>query len=171
MFLNYDNESGSVRPSLDEVDDSSTDNSFFSAGDTHSFPNHECFELELEEPMYILGYSEGKMEWFDNSLPLWLPGGLDSKDFDGMEDMFFIQAEDELFGKDYCYATKILDAKYEWTNVAEVLDKQTHLNAHQIKDLLQVLQDISKMFNGTLGLSPHHKVHIELVPYAKSAHA
>ena len=47
-----------------------------------------------------LNYSEGKMEWFDCSLPLRPPGGLDSKDFDAMEDMFFIQAEDELFGKD-----------------------------------------------------------------------
>ena len=65
------------------------------------------------------------MEWFDCSLPLRTPGGLDSKDFDAMEDMFFIQAEDELFGEDWlsCYATDILDAKYEWTDVAEVIDK------------------------------------------------
>eukprot|EP00804_Cyclotella_cryptica_P016779 CCRYP_002068-RA/>CCRYP_002068-RA protein AED:0.41 eAED:0.41 QI:0/0/0/1/0/0/3/0/182 len=83
-----------------------------------------------------------------------------------MEDMFFIQAQDELFGKDWlsCYATNILDAKYEWADVAEVIDKQTDLNAHQKKDLIQVLQDNSKMFGGTLVLYPHHKVHIELVP-------
>jgi len=120
-----------------------------------------------------LNYSEGKMEWFDCFLPLWPPDGLDSKDFDAMEDMLFIQAEDELFGKDWlsCYATDILDAKYEWTDVAEVVDKQTHLNAHQKKDLLQVLQDNCKMFNGTLGLYPHRKVHIELVPDAKPIHA
>jgi hypothetical protein len=94
------------------------------------------------------------------------PGGLDSKDFDAMEDMFFIQAEDELVGEDWlsCYATDILDAKYEWTDVAEVVDKLTHLNAHQKKDLLQVLQDNSKMFHGALGLHPHRKVLIELVP-------
>eukprot|EP00804_Cyclotella_cryptica_P019353 CCRYP_006199-RA/>CCRYP_006199-RA protein AED:0.31 eAED:0.37 QI:0/0/0/1/0/0/4/0/415 len=111
-----------------------------------------------------LNYSEGKMEWFDCSLPLRPPGGLDSKDLDAMEDMFFIQADDEFFGKDLlsCYATDILDAKYEWTDVADVVDKQTHLNAHQKKDLLQVLQDKSKMFDGTLGLYPHCKVHIEL---------
>ena len=35
-----------------------------------------------------LNYSEGKMEWFDCSLPLRSPGGHDSKDFDAMEDMF-----------------------------------------------------------------------------------
>ena len=48
------------------------------------------------------------------------------------------------------YATNILDAKYEWTDVAEVVDKLTHLNAHQKKDLLQVLQDNSKMFDELL---------------------
>jgi hypothetical protein len=57
-----------------------------------------------------LNYSEGKMEWFNCSLPLRPPGGLDSKDFDAMEDMFFIQAEDKLFSEDWlsCYATDIL---------------------------------------------------------------
>eukprot|EP00804_Cyclotella_cryptica_P013619 CCRYP_012964-RA/>CCRYP_012964-RA protein AED:0.29 eAED:0.29 QI:0/-1/0/1/-1/1/1/0/528 len=296
-FFKYDNDSGSILPILEEVDDSSTDDSFFSAGNANSFPNHECFELEFKEPRYnyhwpmiivprrecpvtictadtigavksrrllrvlldsnltvsiikrsvlppkvvtktisetknisilagklqaqevvtlrdlrlpefdknqcisqqkasvfdndnvrydiILGtnilsktgirlkYSEGKMELFDCSLRLWPPGVLDSKDFDAMDDMFFIQAEEELFGKDWfsCYATDILDAKYEWKDVAEVVDKQTHLNAHQKKDLLQVLQDNRKMFDGALGLYPHHKVHIELVHTAKPVHA
>ena len=71
-----------------------------------------------------LNYSEGKMEWFDCSIPLRPPGGLTSDDFDAMEDMFFIQAEDELLGEDWlrCYATEILDAKYEWTDVSDVVD-------------------------------------------------
>eukprot|EP00804_Cyclotella_cryptica_P012765 CCRYP_010539-RA/>CCRYP_010539-RA protein AED:0.43 eAED:0.41 QI:0/-1/0/1/-1/1/1/0/179 len=132
-----------------------------------------CIDVSDMEVNPELNYSEGKMEWFDCSLPLQSPGGLDSKDFDAMEDTFFIPAEDELFREDWlsCYATDILDAKYEWTDVAEVVDKQTHLNAHQKKDLLQVLQDNSKMFDGTLGLYPHCKVHIELVPDAKPVHA
>jgi hypothetical protein len=37
-----------------------------------------------------LTYSEGNMEWFDCSIPLCPPGGLDSKDFNAMEDMFHI---------------------------------------------------------------------------------
>jgi hypothetical protein len=41
-----------------------------------------------------LNYSEGNMEWFDCSIPLCPPGGLDSKEFDAMEDMFHIQVED-----------------------------------------------------------------------------
>ena len=296
LFLKYDDDSGSIPPSLEDVDDSSVDDSFFSAGNA-DFSRYDCFDLEFDEPRYnyhgpkiivprhecpvtictadtigavksrrllrvlldsgstvslikrsalppkvvtkkisdtknistlagklqaqevitlrdlrlpefdknrrisqqralvfdndqvrydvILGtnflskagiklnYSEGKMEWFDCSLPLRPPGGLDSTDFDAMEDMFFIQAEDELFGEDWlsCYATDILDAKYEWTDVADVVDKQTHLNVHQKKDLLQVLQDNGKMFDGTLGLYPHRKVHIELLPDAKPVHA
>jgi hypothetical protein len=35
-----------------------------------------------------LNYSQGNMEWFDCSVPLCPPGGLDSKEFDAMEDMF-----------------------------------------------------------------------------------
>ena len=78
------------------------------------------------------------MEWFDCSIPLCPPGGLDAKDSDAMEDMFFIQTEDELFGEDWlnCYATEILDAPYEWTDVADVVNMLTHLNAHQKADLL-----------------------------------
>jgi hypothetical protein len=37
-----------------------------------------------------LNYSEGNMEWFDCSIPLCPPGGLDSNKFDAMEDMFHI---------------------------------------------------------------------------------
>jgi hypothetical protein len=43
----------------------------------------------------------------------------------------------------------------------------THLNAHQKADLLQVLQENDKMFNGTLGVYPHKKVHIDIDPNAK----
>jgi hypothetical protein len=85
-----------------------------------------------------LKYSEGNMEWFDCSIPLCPPGGLGSKEFDAMEGMFHIQVKDEIFGEDWleCFATEILDAKYEKTDVAEVVKGLTHLNAHQKADLL-----------------------------------
>jgi hypothetical protein len=84
-----------------------------------------------------LNYSEGNMEWFDCSIPLCPPGGLDSKEFNAMEDMFHIQVEDAIFGEDWleCFATEILNAKYEKTDVAEVMKGLTHLNAHQKADL------------------------------------
>jgi hypothetical protein len=84
-----------------------------------------------------LNYSEGIMEWFDCSIPLLPPGGLDSK-VDAMEDMFHIQVEDKIFGEDWleCFATEILDDMYDKTDVAEVVKGLTHLNAHQKADLL-----------------------------------
>jgi hypothetical protein len=92
------------------------------------------------------------MEWFDCSIPLCPAGGLDSKEFDAMEDMFHIQVKGKIFGEDWleCFATEILDAKYEKTDVAKVVKGLTHLNAHQKTDLLQVLQENDKMFDGTL---------------------
>ncbi len=84
-----------------------------------------------------MNYSEGNMEWFDCSIPLCPPGGLYSNNFDAMEDMFHIQDKDELFGEDWieCFATEILDVKYERTDVVEVMKGLTHLSAHQKADL------------------------------------
>jgi hypothetical protein len=45
-----------------------------------------------------LNYSEGNMEWFDCSITLFPPRGLDLKEFDAKEDMFHIQVEDKIFG-------------------------------------------------------------------------
>jgi hypothetical protein len=118
-----------------------------------------------------LNCSEGNMEWFDCPIPLCPPGGLDSNEFDAMEDMFRIQVEDKLFSQDWleCFATEILDAKYEKTDVVEVMKGLTHLSTHQKADLLQVLQENNKMFNGTLGVYP--KVHIDIDPNAKPVHS
>ncbi len=82
-----------------------------------------------------------------------------SKEFDAMEDMFYIQVEDEIFGEDWleCFATEILDGKYDMTDAAEVMKGLTNLNAHQKADLLRVLQENNKMFSGTLGVYPHKK--------------
>jgi hypothetical protein len=63
---------------------------------------------------------------------------LDSKEFDAMEDMFHIQVKDKIFGEDWleCFATEILDAKYDKRDVPEVVKGLTHLNVHQKADLL-----------------------------------
>ncbi len=87
--------------------------------------------------------------------------------------MFHIQVKDVIFGEDWleCFATKILDGKYETLDVAEVLKGLTHLNAHQkAADLLHVLQENNKMFDRTLGVYPHKKAHIDIDPNAKPVH-
>jgi hypothetical protein len=78
------------------------------------------------------------MEWFDCSIPLCPPGGLDLSKFNAMDNMFHIQVKDELFGEDWLkfFATEILDAKYERTDVVEVMKGLTHLNVHQRADFL-----------------------------------
>jgi hypothetical protein len=82
---------------------------------------------------------------------------------------FTSKSKTRFFGEDWleCFATEILDAKYERINVAEVVKRLTHLNAHQKADLLQVLQENDKMFDGTLGVYPHKKVHIDIDSNAK----
>ncbi len=87
--------------------------------------------------------------------------------------MFHIQVEDKIFGEDWlqCFATEILDAKYEKTDVVEVVKGLTHLKTHQKADLLQVLQENNKIFNGILGVYLHKKVHIDIDPNAKPVHS
>ena len=90
-------------------------------------------------------------------------------DFDAMVDQFYIQTEDELIGEDWldCFATQILDAKYQFTDVADVVNTMNHLNQNQKDDLLAILRKHQKMFDGTLGIYPHKKFHIEIEPGAK----
>jgi hypothetical protein len=64
-----------------------------------------------------------------------------------------------------------LDAKYDWTDVRDVVDKLSHFNAHQKADLLEILRENEKMFDGTLGVYPHKKVHIDIEPGAVPKHA
>ncbi len=73
--------------------------------------------------------------------------------------MFHIQVKDKIFGEDWLksFATEILDAMYEMTDVVEVVKGLTHLNAHQKADLLWVLQKNKKMLDETLDVYPHEK--------------
>jgi hypothetical protein len=47
------------------------------------------------------------------------------KELDAMEGMFHVQVEDEPLSDGWllCFAIEILDTKYEWTDVSEVIDK------------------------------------------------
>ena len=62
-----------------------------------------------------------------------------------MEDQYNIQVEDELFGEDWlqCFATEILDAKYEFTKVKDVGDKnRPHQLFFACKVLFVVLMEL-----------------------------
>jgi hypothetical protein len=120
-------------------------------------------------------YSTGTMEWFDNELPMRNPHLLQNKEFEAMAEIIEIQQDEELFGMDWydptCCATEILDAKYERVEVDEVINQLNHLSLEQKEDLRKVLKEHTKLFSRKLGVYPHRKFYIDLVPGAIAKHA
>jgi hypothetical protein len=115
------------------------------------------------------------MEWFDGELRLRNPQLLETKDVEAMAEILEVQQKEKLFGMDWynptCYAVEILDAKNEKVEVDKVVNQLSHLNLQQKKDLKKVLQEHTKLFDGTLGVYPHRKCHIDLVSGAVAKHA
>ena len=111
-----------------------------------------------------INYETGFMEWFESLLPLRDSYGLNAKTFDDMEDALFIQQEDELFGEDWLdsYATEILEDKYNPTDINDAVSNMDHLKDDQKEDLKVLLNKHKKLFDGTLGVYPHKKFHIEI---------
>ncbi len=70
-----------------------------------------------------------------------------------------------------CYASEILDAKYEKVLVDDVIDQLDHLNAQQKNDLERVLNEHIILFDGTFRVNPHIKSHIDLMSGAVSKHS
>jgi hypothetical protein len=112
------------------------------------------------------------MEWFDNKLQLRNPHLLETKVFEALAEIVEVQQEEELFGRDWSdqtyYLVEILDTKYEKVEVevGEVTNQLNHLNLHQKEGLKRVLQEHTTLFDGTLGVYPHRKFHIDWVPWA-----
>ena len=94
-----------------------------------------------------INYETGFMEWYECILPLRDPFTIDKESYQDMGDAMHIQTEDELLGGD----RKILDAKYNKTDVNGVVQQQSHLTPSQKKDLLELLTKHSKLFSGKLG--------------------
>ena len=87
-----------------------------------------------------LDFETGEMKWYDTILPMQPRSGLTSIDFDDMVNQYNIQVEIELFGEGWldCFATEILDAKYELTDVADVVNQMNHLNQKQKDNILAI---------------------------------
>ena len=68
-------------------------------------------------------------------------------------------------------STHIKDAKYEKADIQAVVDNCPHLTDEQRSDLYDLLMKHEKLFNGTLGVYPHKKVHIEIEENAEPKHA
>ena len=81
------------------------------------------------------------MERYEWILPLRDPFTIDKESYQDMEDAMHVQTEDKFLGEDWLdnYATEILDAKYNKTDVNDVVKQQSHLTSAQKKDLLELL--------------------------------
>jgi hypothetical protein len=92
-----------------------------------------------------------------------------------MAEILDIKQEIDLYGMDWfdptCYAIKILDAKYEKVSTDDYVEQLEHLSLQQKKDLKEVLNTYTKLFNGTLDVYPHRKFHIDKVDGAVPKHA
>ncbi len=120
-------------------------------------------------------YSSGTIEWFDSELPMQDQSCLDNHEYLAMADALEVHREEEaLFGRDWydpdCFATTILDAKYEKVNVDNIVEQLTHHSELQRDDICTVLKKFTKHFDGTLGVYPHRKFHIDVMPGAKPKH-
>jgi hypothetical protein len=63
-----------------------------------------------------------------------------------------------------------MDAKYGKVSTDDVVDQLTHLNDKQKQDLKVLFKDFTKLLDGTLGVYPHKKFYIDLIPSAKPKH-
>ncbi len=104
------------------------------------------------------------------------PRHLDDKEYLAVAEILEVQREaKQLFGMDWynptCYASEIQDAKYGEVSTDDVVNQLTHLHNKQKQDLKVLLKDFTKLFNGTLGVYPHKKFHIDLVPGAQLKHS
>ena len=114
------------------------------------------------------------MTWLENTLAMREPWKLDNKEYVAMAESIHISQEDDIFGEDWLdsyAATSILEAKYEKVDITYVAKQQTHLTISQQRELQKVLEKYNKLFNGTLGLYPPQKVHIEVEEGAVSKYS
>ena len=119
--------------------------------------------------------SAGIIEWFDNELPMCYPHELDSKEYLAMVDILEVQREaEDIFGMDWydpmCYASEMLAAKYGDVSTDEVVDQLTHLTFDQKHNIKCPVQRFTKLLDVTLGVYPHQKFRINLIPGAIPKH-
>ena len=126
----------------------------------------------LEKAGIDIKYTSKTVEWLGLSIPLRDPHRLSDDDYNAMQATYQIDIEDEFMGEETLdvFVNEILDAKYDKIDIKDVITQQTHLTETQRESLYKVLSKHSKLFDGTLGVYPHKKFHIELEPGAEPVH-
>ena len=136
-----------------------------------------CYDVirggEFLQKMGInINLTEFKIELLDAQLPLTNAQEYHKEDMSLLIDALYAQEYKEWFGDDFMesLATSILNATYNKVGFGKVIDNQKHLNKKQQRELKKVLIKFEKLFDGTLGVYPHRKVHIELLADAVAKH-
>ncbi len=68
------------------------------------------------------------------------------------------------------YAVWILDVKYKQVNTNKVAVNYKQLNINQCHNLKQVMVKYMKLFDGSLGVYPNKKVHLDLLTGSELVH-
>jgi hypothetical protein len=81
----------------------------------------------------------------------------------------------KMFGMDWydptCYTSEILDAKHDKVSMDDIVDQLTHLNNKLQQDHKVLCKDFTRLFDSTLGVYPHEKLCMDLIPGAKPKHS
>ena len=126
----------------------------------------------LQKTGININYTECQIEWLNGQLLLRITQEFHKEDMSLLVDMLYAQEDEEWFGDEFMelLATTILDATYNKVDLDKVINDQKHLNKKQRRELKKVLIKCEKLFDGTLGVYPHRKVHIELLADTVTKH-
>ena len=114
------------------------------------------------------------VEWLGNSIPMRAPPTPgEEDDFNAYAESLYVEIENEWLGFDpyKSYVSQILDAKYEKSDIEEIAAAQTHLTQDQRNVLRKLFKKHEKLFSGKLGLYPHKKFNIKLLPGSEPVQA
>ena len=122
----------------------------------------------------VLNFKNNTIEWEGATTPMKSPDFLTNPLHDYLEDTFYWH--NDLLESDALQSAtdrlkKILDAKYEKADLAEVCRNCTHLTPEEQTKLLNVLQRHESLFDGTLGRWEGRDYDIDLKPGATPYHA
>ena len=74
------------------------------------------------------------------------------------------------YANDDLYLLDIIDAKYEKTDIGDIVNQQLQLTVIQGERLQHILMQYDTLFDGTLGHYKKTQIHLELEDNAKPVH-
>ncbi len=131
------------------------------------------WEHFLDKFCFSINYDDHTVKWVDYIIPL-----KDSHEFFGpnmltdLNDQLCQDKEEEIFEHHLLdnYSARILDTKYEQVDINTVAAAQKRLTPNQHHDLQVILAKYKNLFDGSLGVYTHKKIHIDHLPGLQLVH-